>query len=98
MDIAAIRQALVTAATSAVQGLAGYPYVPASPELPCIYCGPPAYDDWSFNAQASVELVLTLCVSRGDETVAEQTLDRLASTGAIQIGVTNAPRTFWVDV
>jgi hypothetical protein len=98
MDIPGIRQALVDAAVAAVPALHGYPYVPQSPELPCIYCGPPSYDDWSFNTQATVELVLTLCVSRADETVAEQTLDELASTGQIQIGVTNAQRIHWVDV
>jgi len=98
MDIPGIRQALIDAATTAVPELNGYPYIPNSPELPCIYCNIDSYDNWAFNTNATVEVVLTLCVSRADETVAQQSLDALASTGAIQIGITHAPRTFWVDV
>jgi hypothetical protein len=97
MDLQALRQALVDACAD--QGLTLYADVPTTPELPCLYSGmPTSMYDWSSSGSCSLDIALTLCVSRADEGVAQSQLSGFISTLQIPNGVMNATRIQWVDV
>lgn len=97
MNLQALRAALVDACTG--QGLFLYHDVPATPELPCLYAGMPSdMREWSSRGQCTIDLALTLCVSRGDEEVAQKQLSDLLSTLQIPNAVMAATRIQWADV
>jgi hypothetical protein len=98
MDLQAIRAALVDACHD--QGLNLYHDVPTTPELPCLYAGMPVQMyDWSSSGSCTIDIALTLCVSRSDEEVAQPQLSDFISTMQIPNAILNvSPRMQWVDV
>lgn len=64
--------------------LTPYNQVPTSPELPCIYCGlPVAMTDFASMGSCSVEMVVTVAVSRADEETAQDQLSSLLTIDLI---------------
>jgi hypothetical protein len=97
MDLQALKKALVGACAD--QGLALYHDVPNSPELPCLYAQMPSdMREWSSAGQCTLDITLTLCVSRADEDVAQKELSGFISTLQIPNSILNATRIQWVDV
>jgi hypothetical protein len=97
VDLQALRQALVGACTE--QGLALYPDVPNSPELPCLYAGMPTdMREFSSAGQCTVDIALTLCVSRADEDVAQKSLSGFISTMQIPNAIMNATPFQWSGI
>jgi hypothetical protein len=97
MNLQALKQALVGACSD--QGLALYADVPNAPELPCLYAQMPTdMREWSSAGQCTLDITLTLCVSRANEDTAQKELSDFLSTLQIPNAVMNATAIQWTGV
>jgi len=97
MDLHGLKSALV--GSCADQGLSLYEDVPNSPELPCLYAQMPTdMREFSSAGQCTLDITLTLCVSRANEDTAQKELSDFLSTLQIPNAVMNATPIHWSGV
>lgn len=95
MNLVGINRDLMAAAGP---GLTPYNFVPASPELPCIYVGlPDQMTEFSSYGSCTVDLKATVAVSRADEETAQMALQDILTIELIARFL-QAKSEFWTEV